>query len=159
MRIYIIGQKVDNEYKKIVRACVHAAIKELGQPQNLSVCVNFVNDDKIHELNREMRGVDRITDVLSFPLFSLAPGEILDTSSMEAKVCSDNGIIPIGDMAIDICQLARQAKEYGQTTEQELAKLVVHSMCHLFGYDHIKDEDYAIMKPMEDKILSKLTKF
>lgn len=158
MKVYFVGEKAKLKHKMLVKRAIKEVIKFLNQPNNVSVCVNFVDDQGIRELNNLMRGIDKVTDVLSFPTFDLKAGEILDTNSVDAKVCSCHGVVPIGDMAIDILQLLRQAEEYEVTLEQELAKLVVHSVLHLFGYDHIKDEDYIIMKEKEDKILSKMTK-
>lgn len=159
MKIYFVGEKQSLKNKAIVKKSIIRTVERLGQPKNISVCVNFVEDEEIRELNKQMRGVDKVTDVLSFPTFSLSAGDILDTESVEAKVCATKGVVPLGDMAINLAQLERQAKEYEVSLESELAKLVIHSTLHLFGYDHIEDVDYEIMKPIEDEILSKMTKF
>ena len=158
MKVYFVGKKEKCKYKRIVKKAIKTSLKTLEQPNKVSVCVNFVDDNEIQELNNQMRGVDKVTDVLSFPTFELKAGEILDINSMEAKVCSCRGVVPVGDMAINVLQLARQAKEYDVSLEYELAKLVVHSTLHLFGYDHIKDEDFAVMQPKEIEILNKMTK-
>ena len=158
MKVYFVGEKQTLKNKRIVKKCVKEVVLKLSQPENVSVCVNFVDDEEIRELNKSMRGVDKVTDVLSFPTFTLQAGKVLDVNSIDVKVCILNGLIPLGDMAINMAQLLRQAKEYGVTVEYELKKLVIHSMLHLVGYDHIKDCDYEIMKPLEDEILSKLTK-
>ncbi len=158
MKVYFVGKKQSLKFKRIVKKSALLATTMLSQPTSISICVNFVDDEEIRLLNKETRNVDKVTDILSFPTFNLNPGDVLDVNSVEAKVCAFKGVVPVGDMAINMAELYRQSKEYGVTVEQELAKLVIHSMLHLFGYDHIKDEDFAVMKPLEDEILSKMTK-
>ena len=158
MKVYFVGLKQSFKRKNIVKKAICEVVERLGQPKNISVCVNFVDDKEIRELNKQMRNVDKVTDVLSFPTFALRAGDILDMQSVDVKVCMMANLAPIGDMAINMFQLERQAKEYGVTAETELAKLVIHSALHLFGYDHIEDADYDVMRPLEDEILNKLTK-
>ena len=159
MKVYFVGLKQSLKHKNIVKKAISAVVEKLCQPRNISVCVNFVDDEEIKNLNKQMRNVDKVTDVLSFPNFAIKAGEILDVNSVEAKLSSMNGKVMLGDMAINLAQLARQAKDYNVTLECELAKLVIHSALHLFGYDHIEDSDYEVMKPIEDEILNKMTKF
>ena len=104
-------------------------------------------------MNSEFRNIDKVTDVLSFPSFEISAGEILDLKNQDYLAFrQENGFYHFGDMAICLKQTQRQAKEFGVTTQSEIKKLVIHSMLHLMGYDHIKDEDYAVMKKQEENL-------
>lgn len=132
-----------------------AALTE-GIRRPCAVCVRLCGDEAIHALNRSHRGVDRVTDVLSFPLAAYPPGvtagraeEILrDLYDDDADACM------LGDLVICVPQLHRQAEEYGHSPAREAAYLLVHGLCHLFGYDHIDPDDQRRMRAMEEKILS-----
>lgn len=129
------------------------AIKFMGVPDVLEVAIDFVSENEIQRLNREFRNIDRVTDVLSFPSFQIEAGEILDLKLPEVATFKlESGLFHFGDMAICLKQCKRQAKEFGVSTESEVKKLVIHSMLHLMGYDHIKDEDFVVMKAKEDEL-------
>ena len=114
------------------------------------VSVIITDKEEIRQINLDERGIDSPTDVLSFPAVDLKVGEILDLDDEEnIYLVSDNGLIHFGDMAICMAQLKRQAKEYNVSNEAELKKLVIHSMLHFMGYDHIKDSDYEVMNKKE----------
>jgi probable rRNA maturation factor len=117
------------------------------------VNVNLTDDAGIHEINREMRDVDRPTDVLSFPVFDLIPGELPD----ELDADPGTGLIPLGDMVISMEHAAAQAVEYGHSQKRELAYLVTHSVLHLLGYDHLDEgEQKKQMRAREEAILAEL---
>ena len=127
------------------------------QPKGLEVAIMFVSEKEIQRLNFENRNIDKVTDVLSFPSTSLGAGEILDKNSEEVLfLMTDDGHIHFGDMALCTKRLREQAKEYGVSVEMELKKLVIHSMLHLMGYDHIKDEDYEVMNEKEIELDKKI---
>ena len=116
--------------------------------------VRLTDDETIHEINREMREVDRATDVLRFPMFELTPGELPG----EEDADPGTGLVPLGDMVISLEHVAAQAKEYGHSNRRELAYLVTHSVLHLLGYDHLdegpmkaqmREHEEAIMKLLE----------
>lgn len=100
----------------------------------------FVNDEKIHQINKEYRNVDRVTDVISFAL--------CDDDELEEELASE-----LGDIFIDIDQAIRQAKEYGHSIEREIAFLAVHGYLHLCGYDHLTKDDEDIMFKKQEEIL------
>ncbi|MBQ6175118.1 MAG: cytidine deaminase [Clostridia bacterium] len=132
-----------------------AAVTE-GIERPCAVCVRLCDDEAIHALNRDYRGVDRVTDVLSFPLAEYpagvtaghADGIIRELYDDDAEACM------LGDLVICVPQLYRQAEEYGHSPAREAAYLTVHGLCHLFGYDHIDPNDQREMRTMEEKILS-----
>ena len=145
--------KVRKKYKILAEETAEKVIEAMNYPKGLEVAIDFVSEKEIKKLNREFREIDKVTDVLSFPSFQLLPGEILDTEEdMVLMFKQDNGFIHFGDMALCLKQTKRQAKEFGVTVESEIKKLVIHSMLHLMGYDHIEDEDYEIMKKQEEKL-------
>lgn len=110
--------------------------------ENTELTVKFVSRHEIQRLNREFRQIDRVTDVLSFPATSIKAGEPFDANSGNY----------LGDMALCLSKAKEQAKSFNNTYYQEVQKLIVHSILHLMGYDHIRDEDYAVMQEKEQEI-------
>lgn len=115
-------------------------------PSGVEVSIVLGNDDYIHNLNREYRGKDCPTDVLSFALNEGAEPEIIDGPEE----------VLLGDIIISIETATRQAEEYGHTLERELAYLTVHGMMHLLGYDHMTEDDKQEMRQEEEHVLSLL---
>lgn len=118
----------------------------------LSCEVNILatNNEGIHGINLDMRRVDKHTDVLSFPMFDLVPGEPLDAAQADPAT----GLIPLGDMVISLEQAAIQAGEYGHSLAREVAYLTVHSVLHLLGYDHLDEgEEKRRMRAREKEIM------
>lgn len=146
-----VSGRVRKKYKTIAELVAKNVISIMEFPDEVEVDINFVSEKEIQRLNREFRNIDKITDVLSFPSFDIKAGEKLIISDDDIFAGVDD-VIHFGDMAICLKQTKRQAKEYGVKTEQEIKKLVIHSMLHLMGYDHIKDEDYEVMKIQEEKL-------
>ena len=136
-----------------IRKVIRTALAAEGVCFPCEVDVLVTNDAEIHRLNREMREVDRPTDVLSFPAFSLLPGELPEAEDADPGT----GLVPLGDMMISMEHVAAQAKEYGHSGRRELAYLVVHSVLHLLGYDHLDEGPMkAQMREREESILSEL---
>lgn len=122
-----------------------AAGKEgIADPCELSLTI--VNNDKIHEINREYRGVDRPTDVISFALEELGEGEI--------EVIGEGIPRVLGDIIISIDKAREQAEEYGHSLERELGFLTVHGFLHLLGYDHETEEEEKLMFERQRVILN-----
>lgn len=145
--------KVSKKYKILAEEIAEKVIVAMNYPKGLEVAIDFVSEKEIKRLNSEFREIDKVTDVLSFPSFQISAGEILDTEDeMVLMFKQDNGFIHFGDMALCLKQTKRQAKEFGVSVESEIKKLVIHSMLHLMGYDHIEDSDYEIMKKEEERL-------
>ncbi|MBE5755562.1 MAG: rRNA maturation RNase YbeY [Clostridiales bacterium] len=152
-----VSGNVSDKLKVLASDVATKVIDLMGFADTLEVAIDFVDENEIQRLNKEFREIDRVTDVLSFPSFGLVAGEKLDVTSIEAQMStSENGFIHFGDMAICLEQTERQAKEYGVTTEAEVKKLVIHSMLHLMGYDHIEDSDYEVMNKKEIELDGKI---
>jgi len=137
----------------LIRKAVRTALAAEGVDFPCEVDVLLTNDRGMQALNRDMRGVDKPTDVLSFPVFSLQPGE--HPSPDDADPAS--GLVPLGDMAISMERVSVQAREYHHTKRRELAYLVVHSILHLLGYDHVDEGPMkAQMRAREEAILGEM---
>lgn len=148
-----VNGKVSKKYKVLARETALKVLELMKYPDGLEVAIDFVSESEIKKLNAEFREIDKVTDVLSFPSFQLQVGELLDLNDeMVSMFVQENGLVHFGDMALCLKQTKRQAKEFGVSVESEIKKLVVHSMLHLMGYDHIEDSDYEIMKNQEEKL-------
>ena len=140
-----------NEARRLIQRAISAALREEKVPDDCEVSVLLTDNEGIHELNRDYRGVDRPTDVLSFPANELAPGEF------DAALCAETGRVFLGDMAISLEKCEAQAEEFGHSFERELMYLTVHSTLHLLGYDHVDEAEMKRqMRGREDVIMSRL---
>ena len=144
---------VSEGQRALIRKVIRTALAAEGVdfPCEVDVCVT--SDEGIHQINREMRGVDRPTDVLSFPAFALHPRELPGEEDADPAT----GLVPLGDMCLSLERLQAQAREYGHSNRRELAYLVVHSVLHLLGYDHLDEgPQKAQMRAREEAILEGL---
>ena len=136
-----------------IRKVIRTALAAEGVTAACEVDVLLTNDEGIHQINLDMRDVDRSTDVLSFPEFALQPGEM----PTEEDADPGTGLVPLGDMVISVEHVAAQAVEYGHSRQRELAYLVTHSVLHLLGYDHLDEgPQKKQMRAREEAILSEL---
>lgn len=126
-----------------------------GVSANVGVEINVVNDETIHEMNRQYREVDRPTDVLSFPLLELEPDTAVQALG-QAMPDPDTGVVWLGDMVLSWDHVISQSIEYGHSLEREAAFLIVHSMLHFLGFDHMEPEEEAVMIAEQKKILMEL---
>ena len=144
---------VSDEKRALIRRVIRTALAAEGVDFPCEIDVLLTNDAGIHQINREMRQVDRPTDVLSFPEFELTPGELPTTEDADPGT----GLVPLGDMVLSTERVAAQAKEYGHSNRRELAYLVVHSVLHLLGYDHLDEgAQKAQMREREEAIMAEL---
>jgi probable rRNA maturation factor len=130
--------------EKMVSAATLCVEEEGINPDNVVVSVTFVDEEEIHSLNKQYRGVDRVTDVLSFPQF-----DDLNDLPEEGDVC-------LGDVVICPEQALLQADDFGHSPERELLYLLVHSIFHLLGYDHMEENDKSEMRVKEELIMSRI---
>ena len=144
-----VPQGMENLLNKVITAAL--AAEQVDIPCEVNVLVT--DDAAIHEINLDMRNVDRPTDVLSFPMFDLTPGE----KPGEEDADPDTGLVPLGDMVLSLERAQAQAEEFGHSVEREVCYLAVHSVLHLLGYDHMDEgEMKAQMRGREEDILSAL---
>ncbi len=121
----------------------------------LAIEVSFVDEEEIRRLNRELRGIDKVTDVLSFPTLDLERGQAIKKADYPFEI-DEEGRLLLGSIAICIKRAREQAEEYGHSFDRELHYLIVHGIMHCLGYDHMEESDKAQMREQEEKILNKL---
>lgn len=139
------NKKYENVIEKVLKECFR---EENIQESGLYITVTLTNPDYIKEINEQYRGIDKATDVLSFPMF--------EKDELEQKI-QKGDFLPeevLGDIVISISKVEEQAVEYGHSFERELSYMVVHGFYHLMGYDHIEEADKKLMRPKEEKILN-----
>ena len=137
----------------LIRKTIRTVLELEGVTVPCEVDVSLTDDEHIHQINREMRQVDRPTDVLSFPEFELTPGQLPDPEDADPGT----GLIPLGDMVLSMERVAAQAREYGHSKRRELSYLVTHSVLHLLGYDHLDEGPMkAQMRAREEAIMALL---
>lgn len=146
--------KVGRRYKRLIRKIFDCAMKETQNDDlNSIISLTFVREENIKHLNKTSRGVDRVTDVLSFPMLEISyPQKIKDFSE---DIVPD-GSIYLGDIVICKKRAKEQAKEYGHSLKREIGFLALHGLLHVLGFDHIEQEDEKIMCEMANNILNQV---
>ena len=134
-----VSEELLNKINDIIIECLHYE----GYDDNYEVSLSFVDNEEIHQLNREFRGVDRATDVLSFPLL---------TDDFDIEIEEES----LGDIVISLERALEQSIEYNHSFDREVCFLVCHSMFHLLGYDHDTEENTKEMRKKEEDVLNKL---
>ena len=146
----------DFDHEQLAKEVVEFSIEHENFPYEAEVNLTLTDNDGIHEINKMYREIDAPTDVLSFPMLSYATAG--DFSALEDEYEDnfnpDTGEIMLGDIIISIDRVREQAKAYGHSERREYAFLIVHSMLHLFGYDHMTEEEEMIMFALQEKILN-----
>ena len=144
--------------EEIVELVCGAVLEEEGCPYEVQVNVVLTDNTGIREINRECRGIDRETDVLSFPNVDFSEQGNFDIDEeLEADYFDpDSGELVLGDIMISVDKVFEQAKEYGHSVKREFAFLVAHSMLHLCGYDHMEETERMRMERRQDEILTGL---
>ena len=136
--------------EKLIKEVVSRVLEEEKVLPEVDVYITLTNNEEIHKINKEYRDVDRPTDVLSFPMYERdeIAGLKNDTDDEIEKI--------LGDIIVSIEKVREQAEEYGHSFERERAYLVTHGMLHLLGYDHMIEEEKAVMRKREEEILETL---
>lgn len=144
---------IDPAVARTIRQCIIQTLRAEGVPVPCEINVRITDDAGIHRINRTMRQVDRPTDVLSFPMFSLTPEQLPER--WEPYLDPGTGLCPLGDMALSLERAKAQAAEYGHSLRREAGYLTIHSMLHLLGYDHLDEgPEKARMRAHEERVLS-----
>lgn len=150
---------ISREYKALghknsaalIKKAIRLALDAEGVNVPCQISVMLTNDESIRSVNSEFRGIDRATDVLSFPLNELTPGEF-DPDGCERDM--DTGAVMLGDMMISVPRCEAQGEEFGHGYEREIMYLTVHSVLHLLGYDHVDEgEMKRQMRAREKEIM------
>lgn len=138
-------ENFENNYEQDFTAIIEQALKTLGIEDDVEVSCVLVDDERIHEINREYRHIDRSTDVISFAM------EDNDQFYVEGMPRT------LGDIFISIDHAKKQAEEYGHSLRREMCFLFTHGILHLLGYDHMTDEQEKEMFGLQDQILGALS--
>ena len=121
----------------IIRKCMEQTLNAEGIDADCEINVLITNDKGIHAINKASRDIDKPTDVLSFPMFQLEPGN--PPADWEEYLDPETQLCPLGDMCISLERAAAQAKEFGHSLKREVGYLTIHSVLHLLGYDHLDE--------------------
>ena len=143
------------QVSSIIRKCIDVALQKQGVIVPCEINVLVTNDKGIRAINLASREIDKPTDVLSFPMFSLEAGNLPE--NWENFIDPDSGLCPLGDMAISLERAIAQAKDFGHSTRREIGYLTIHSVLHLLGYDHLDEGvQKAQMREREELIASNI---
>ncbi|MBO4669134.1 MAG: rRNA maturation RNase YbeY [Lachnospiraceae bacterium] len=143
---------------ELIVSVINEALDYVGCPYECSINVLLTDDTGIRDMNRDFRGIDRATDVLSFPMLSFeTPADFSGVEEDPSDYADpETGELVLGDIVIS-CERARaQAAEFGHSLKREVAFLTAHSMLHLCGYDHIDEAERSVMEQKQEEILTKL---
>lgn len=144
----------DFDYQPLAEEVIQAAMEWEDFPYEAEVNLLLVSAAEIREINREHRKIDSPTDVLSFPMISYeSPGDFSGLEQDEDNFNPDTGEALLGDIILCVDKVKEQAESYGHSQKREFAFLILHSMLHLFGYDHMTEEEAAVMEQKQREIL------
>ena len=143
--------EITDEHVEIIKKVVEKTLECESFSVDSIVSVTIVDNNEIHSLNNEFRGVDRPTDVLSFPVVEYENGKMIENSGDYFE-----GKLILGDIILSAEKLKEQSIEYGHSFERELGFLVCHSSLHLLGYDHETDDERQVMREKEEKTMELL---
>lgn len=151
IRVIISNQqkqvKIPTGVRMLIRRCCHAVLQLEGFSDSAEISVSFVDNDQIQEMNRQYRGIDAPTDVLSFPM---GENGVYDINP-------ENGAQILGDIVISMEKAAEQADRYGHTLQREVGYLTAHSVLHLLGYDHENNGlERVRMREKEELVMTQL---
>jgi len=148
----------DFDYEEAAKSIIDQALDYLNCPYEVQLNLTLTDNEGIHAINKEYRQIDRPTDVLSFPLVDYPEPNVFPESiedNAEDYFDLDTGELLLGDIIISVEKCKEQAKEYGHSELREYSFLIVHSMLHLFGYDHMEDDERTVMEEKQREILDK----
>jgi probable rRNA maturation factor len=155
---YETEKKLDIDYEAVIGEVVEKSLDIEECPYEVELNVIITDNEGIKEINQEYRGINTPTDVLSFPLIDYVTPS--DFSHVEEDTDSyfnpETGELLLGDIIISVEKVIAQAEEYGHSVKRELAFLVAHSMMHLFGYDHMEEEERLVMEKKQEHVLEEL---
>lgn len=143
--------------KETAELVVDAALEYAGCPYEAEINLLLTTDEEIHRMNLEYRDIDRPTDVLSFPMLEYeTPGDFSGLEEQEDAFDPETGELLLGDIVISKDRVLAQAEEYGHSPLREYAFLIAHSMLHLFGYDHMEEDERQVMEQKQREIMEKI---
>ena len=153
-----VNRELDFDYEEVIKSVISKTLETENCPYETEVNVLLTGNEEIHEANKEFRGIDRPTDVLSFPMVDYEfPSDFSCVDENPASyIKPETDELLLGDIMISVDKVYEQANEYGHSREREFAFLIAHSMLHLLGYDHIDEEERKVMEEKQEAILDAL---
>jgi probable rRNA maturation factor len=153
---------VTEDITKTIEEVINFTLKKEQFNYNYEISLIFIDNEQIKIINKETRNIDRATDVLSFPMLDYEEGkvfkEIYINYDFDDSYFDDENLI-LGDIALSLERAEEQRQEYNHSFLREICYLIVHSILHLLGYDHMKEEDKTVMRNREEEILNELKIF
>ena len=149
-------EKFDFDPDQIAKKVCEEVLRQEDFPGDAEISLLVTDAEEVHRLNLEFRGIDRTTDVLSFPGLNFDNQALFEDSIDSSSINPDNGCVMLGDIVINAQKVKEQAAEYGHTELREFAFLVAHSMLHLCGYDHMTPEEADVMEKRQEMALTSL---
>lgn len=149
---------VTEELEETIESVIEYTLKEEKVNMPCEVSVIFVDNEEIREINRENRNINKVTDVLSFPMLEYPEGFVFKDVYLNYEFHPsdlDEGNLILGDIVLSLEKSEEQSKEFGHSFLRETAYLTVHSVLHLLGYDHMEEEEKCIMREREEEILNR----
>lgn len=160
MRIYLEneeGPELSLDYMGIAQLVTEGVLDYENCPYESQVELLLTDNEEIQRINNEFRGIDRPTDVLSFPMLEYnKPSDFSTLEDDDSNFDPETGELILGNIVISKEKVLSQAEEYGHSVKREYAFLIAHSMLHLLGYDHMEDDERLIMEEKQRNILDKL---
>ncbi len=144
--------RVTKETEKLIEDVIENTLRREGFEHDSYVSVTLTDNEEIKEVNLVQRGIDRVTDVLSFPVLEFEDGEM----QADAGDYFEDKLI-LGDVLLSLERAKEQSEDFGHSFEREVGYLVCHSILHLLGYDHESEDEREIMREKEEKVLSELS--
>ena len=149
----------DFDIEQLAAAVARKVLDTEGCGYETEIGLTITDDDGIHELNRQFRGIDSPTDVLSFPNISFEKEgdfSVVESDQKPDLIDPESGKLMLGDIVINEKRVRDQALEYGHSQKREFAFLVAHSMLHLCGYDHMEEDEARVMEAKQEEVLNSL---
>ena len=137
-----------DDYEDKYLEIVETTLKHLDLSFSPIISVSIIDNEQIHEINRDYRHIDRATDVISFAF--------LDGEENKDQIMHSNDVVALGDIYISLDKAKEQAEAYQHSLQRELLFLFTHGLLHLLGYDHMVKEDEEVMFKLQDEILSQI---
>jgi len=151
--------EVTEEFEDKLRGVIEFALKEEEVNIKCEVSLLFVDNEEIKQINKDTRGIDRETDVLSFTMLEYEDKKVFKEIYKDYKFSPadfDGEELVLGDIVLSLEKALEQSQEFNHSYEREASYLVVHSVLHLLGYDHMEDDEKSVMRGREEEILNKL---
>ena len=146
------------DFEALAKKVIDYCMEFIKFPYEAEVNLTLTDNEGIHVINKEYRGIDRATDVLSFPMLEyVTPGDFAFLEEENSDDFNpDTGEALLGDIIISVDKVLEQAESFGHSVEREYAFLITHSMLHLFGFDHMQEEEAKVMEEKQREILLQL---